>query len=233
MTLSDWVETPLGKRLVSTELTHARHFFKRVVGDVAIQFGLPTVPYLGAGRIRTNWLYEYNQFSQSCNICGSEALPFASSAIDFIVLPHVLEFLQYPAPFLQEIERIIRPGGSLAIIGFNPYSVWGFLRVAKHVIRKGSIPYPWCGEFFPLLLVHAWLQFLGFEMTYGAYMHYRLPLSCRFMNWSCLEVAGDRWWPSGAAVYMVMAVKRVVGMRVVGPLQRKKKEARGVWVPVG
>jgi hypothetical protein len=39
-----------------------------------------------------------------------------------------------------------------------------------------------------------------------------------------MDAAGDRWWPVGGAVYVVSAVKRVAGMRLVGPQWKKKKK---------
>jgi hypothetical protein len=37
-----------------------------------------------------------------------------------------------------------------------------------------------------------------------------------------MEAAGDRWWPIFGATYMIKAIKRVRGMRLVGPLKVKK-----------
>jgi hypothetical protein len=39
-----------------------------------------------------------------------------------------------------------------------------------------------------------------------------------------MDKTGDRWWPVLGAVYMLVAVKRVRGMRLIG-LARKKKVA--------
>ena len=36
-------------------------------------------------------------------------------------------------------------------------------------------------------------------------------------RWGFLESAGARWWSLGGAVYLVSAVKRVPGMRIIGP----------------
>jgi hypothetical protein len=40
-----------------------------------------------------------------------------------------------------------------------------------------------------------------------------------------LEYAGDRWWPICGALYMVSAVKRVPGTRLVGPVWKERKAA--------
>ena len=40
-----------------------------------------------------------------------------------------------------------------------------------------------------------------------------------------MEDRGDRWWPVFGAVYMVVAVKRVRGMRLVGLARRERVKA--------
>ena len=39
-----------------------------------------------------------------------------------------------------------------------------------------------------------------------------------------MEKAGDRWWPVLGALYMLTAVKRVRGMRLVGAIWKRKEE---------
>ena len=39
-----------------------------------------------------------------------------------------------------------------------------------------------------------------------------------------MEKAGDRWWPFLGAVYMLTAVKRVRGMRLIGAVWKSKEE---------
>jgi hypothetical protein len=40
-----------------------------------------------------------------------------------------------------------------------------------------------------------------------------------------MDGVGDRWWPVFGAVYMVVAVKRVRGMRLVGLVKRERVKA--------
>jgi len=37
-----------------------------------------------------------------------------------------------------------------------------------------------------------------------------------------MEPAGDRWWAVGGAVYMLQAIKRVRGMRLITPAWQEK-----------
>jgi hypothetical protein len=43
-----------------------------------------------------------------------------------------------------------------------------------------------------------------------------------------MEPAGDRWWAVGGAVYMLQAIKRVRGMRLLTPAWQDRRRAREV-----
>ena len=61
-------------------------------------------------------------------------------------------------------------------------------------------------------------MFLGWVMAVAAYvLDRRLRRGFDFM-----EPAGDRWWAVGGAVYMLQAIKRVRGMRLITPAWQEK-----------
>jgi hypothetical protein len=47
-----------------------------------------------------------------------------------------------------------------------------------------------------------------------------------------MERAGARWWPIFGAAYFLVAVKRVRGMRLLGPAWKAKPKRVGATVPV-
>lgn len=47
-------------------------------------------------------------------------LPLASESLRLVVLQHVLETMRDPADFLSECERVLVPGGTLAVLCLNP-----------------------------------------------------------------------------------------------------------------
>ena len=53
------------------------------------------------------------------------------------------------------------------------------------------------------------------------------------VRWRFIEKAGDRWWPFLGALYMLTAVKRVRGMRLVGAIWKRKEEPARRLAPVG
>ena len=69
-----------------------------------------------------------------------------------------------------------------------------------------------------------WIKLLGFDLERGRFGCYRPPLVTDkwLARYGFMEAAGDRWWPIFGAVYMVTAVKRVRGMRLVGQIRMKK-----------
>jgi hypothetical protein len=50
------------------------------------------------------------------------------------------------------------------------------------------------------------------------------------MGW--MEQAGARWWPIFGAIYCVSAVKRVRGMRLIGPAWKSRTAPAVKPVPV-
>jgi SAM-dependent methyltransferase len=158
------------------------------------------------------------------------ALPFASQSIDLVALPHVLEFSEQPHRILREAERVLMPGGSIVISGFNPLSLWG----AKRALGARRDQYPWAGHFFGLLRLRDWLHLLGFELNGGRFGCYAPPFaSSSWLERSrFLEKAGDRWWPIAGGVYVVRAVKHVIGMRLVMPSWKDRPARKKALAPV-
>ena len=76
----------------------------------ALQIGCGLKPILGVINSDPNperWLY--------ANVaCDAHALPFMNSSLDSIVSNHVLPHLYDPVLALQEMARVLRPGGRIA-----------------------------------------------------------------------------------------------------------------------
>jgi hypothetical protein len=47
-----------------------------------------------------------------------------------------------------------------------------------------------------------------------------------------MEKAGARWWPIAGGLYVVRAVKRVAGMRLVTPQWRQERARRRALAPI-
>ncbi len=91
-----------------------------------------------------------------------------------------------------------------------------------------SLFLPRAGEFIANRRLRDWLRLLSFEVEGGAFGCYRPALRSQpwLDRWGWMEKAGDRWWPMFGAVYLVTAVKRVRGMRLIGLARSKAPKSR-------
>jgi hypothetical protein len=83
------------------------------------------------------------------------------------------------------------------------------------------------GEFIGYWRLRDWLRLLSFEVEGGRFGAYRPALrSQRWLDrFGWMDRVGDRWWPVFGSVYMVVAVKRLRGMRLVGLARRDRVKA--------
>ena len=217
-TITDWFATPLGAYLLDKEQAYLDQVTPDIFGFHALQLGLAPFDLLRENRITHRMKIDAGD-GASLRALGHE-LPIATQSIDLALLPHVLEFAPDPHAVLREIDRVMMPEGRVIILGFNPWSLWGL----RSVVGPSRQEAPWNGKFVSLLRVKDWLALLGYEVMAGRLVCYAPPV--RGEKWlkrfSFMEPAGDRWWAVGGAVYMLQAIKRVSGMRLMTPAWHDK-----------
>ena len=154
--------------------------------------------------------------------CDLLDLPFEAQSVDLIVMPHTLEFTSDPHRLLREAERVLMPEGQLIILGFNSLSLWGARQSFGKVTGRPFVPAQ--HDLIAFTRLKDWIKLLGFDLERGRFGCYRPPLASDqwLARYAFMEAAGDRWWPIFGASYMVTAIKRVRGMRLVGPVKVKK-----------
>ena len=141
-------------------------------------------------------------------------------------MPHTLEFSADPHATLREVERVLVPEGRVVICGLNPVSLWGLRQHRAHLYRKldmGSFYLPTSGAFLGYWRLRDWLRLLGFEVEVGRFGCYRPAVKSAqwLQRFAWMDKAGARWWPIFGAAYFLVAVKRVRGMRLLGPRWKK------------
>ena len=161
-------------------------------------------------------------------ITDSGALPFPESSLDLVVLPHTLELGSDPHATLREVERVLVPEGRVVISGFNPTSLWGFRQRRGHVYQRwgyDALFLPETGEFIGYWRLRDWLRLLNFEVESGRFGCYRPALTSQAWidRFEWMDSAGQRWWPILGAVYFLVAVKRVRGVRLLEPAWKTRK----------
>ena len=211
--LEDWFATPLGLYLLEQEQAYHDEVVADVFGFHALQLGMPNVDFLQANRISHKFHIDLE--APADVLARYDELPIDTQSIDLLILPHLLEFTDQPHRILREVDRVMMPEGRIIITAFNPWSLWGMRRW----LRADNRQYPWCGEFISLVRMKDWLSLLGFEVSAGRLACYVPPVTEEkwLSRFRFMEDAGDRWWAIGGGVYMLEAIKRVPGMRIITP----------------
>jgi SAM-dependent methyltransferase len=230
---SDWLQTPQGRYVLEWEQKKHDLLVADIFGFNAVQIGFPTLDYLRANRMPFRFRCDdpTSRASGVVEACADlHHLPFASSSIDLVVLPHVLEFDENPHQILREVDRVLVPEGSVIVTGFNPFSLWG----ARRTLMRQRIQPPWRGRYISVSRLKDWFALLGLETRAGSFGCYAPAVSQEkwLQRWRFMELAGDRWWPFAGAVYMIQAIKRVQGMRLILPAWRDRMARAKALIPV-
>jgi SAM-dependent methyltransferase len=254
--LQRWLKTAPGRYLLAWEQERADQAVADAFGFHALQLGLPELDGLRANRMPHRWLATDSLQIDPASVeavpqspavradelqptalalhCDFDALPFPSGSVDLVVLPHSLELARDPHQALREVERVLVPEGRVVIIGFNPTSLWGLrqrlgrMRAGLGFSRQRSLYLPRAGDFIGYWRARDWLRLLGFEVEAGRFGCWRPPLKndAWLQRFAWMDRVGDRWWPVLGAVYIICAVKRVRGLRLVGLIRSERRKAQ-------
>ena len=244
--LTDWLKTPPGEYLLAWE----RQQFDQTVSDIfgyhALQLGFAELQALRANRMPHQWLVVESlehaadcrtaldgsssliQTTQAALVTDAGALPFPANSLDLLVLPHTLELSRDPHATLREVERVLVPEGRVVISGLNPTSLWAMRQRRAHFFQhfgRSDLFLPEAGEFIGYWRLRDWLRLLNFEVESGRFGCYRPAFETDkwLSRFEWMDKAGGRWWPIFGAVYFLVAVKRVHGMRLLEPVWKTHK----------
>ena len=237
--LARWFETDPGRYVQAWEQQQFEAMVMDVFGYHALQVGFPQMDLLTTNRIPfkaySGVVQPEKGLSRSwsgCVVAQAEALPFDTSSVDLLVLPHGLECTDDPHQVLREVHRVLVPEGRVVLSGFNPWSLWGFRHHLPWI--KPWLPQPAQSQ-VSVVRLKDWFKLLSFDIDRGRFGCYVPP--CRTEKWiqrhAFMEKAGDRWWPVCGAVYVVSAVKKVAGMRLITPAWKRKMRRRGARAAAG
>ena len=239
--MQQWLDTPPGRYLRDWE----QAAFDRTVCDIfgyhALQLGLPDIEALRSNRMPHRWLgLQQGEVPRELKVhlvADSHALPFEANSLDLVVLPHSLELSADPHATLREVERVLVPEGKVVISGLNPASLWGLRQHRARLLQRmgmGHVFLPQAGEFIGYRRLRDWLRLLNFELENGHFGCWRPALSSEkwLARFEWMDRLGERWWPIFGAVYFLVAVKRVRGVRLMSSPWKVPKKIATAPVPV-
>ena len=168
----------------------------------ALQLGLPQVTLLPSSQQAK---HHYVLAEENAPIVAQfEHLPLPTESMDLVVVPFVLS--QHPKrhAILREIQRVLCGYGQLLVLDLNPYSLWRLQ--AKRLEDLTACQYH--HAIAPKHMSDR-LGVLGLNTQSSRFIHYG-PLLQQAKTYPRLDLAGNRWWPHGAAMYALQAVKQLV-----------------------
>jgi len=241
----DWLESPPGRYLLAWEQERYDELVADCFGYHALQLGLPRLQGLRANRIQHRWLAVNAAAAGAAE--GSPApalwadavqLPFPAASVDLVLMPHTLELSVSPHAALREAARVLVPEGRVLISGVNPWSLWGLRQSRMQWFRRlgasGPLFIPEAQEFFSPWRLRDWLRLLDLEVETVSLGCFRPATRgggwLERMGW--MDAMGPRGWPVFGAGYVMVAVKRVLGLRLLEPAWRSARPPKGATMPV-
>ncbi len=157
--LQAWYDTELGQSILVTERRMIERALLNVQGNRLLQVTLDGRQWFcDSARARHGVMVAPKLelgMEENSLIATPEELPVQSAVIDILVLHHALEFSEDPHQVLREAARVLRPGGHLILLGFNPVSLFGL-----HSKFKRAVAAPWSGRLLGASRLTDWFKLL-------------------------------------------------------------------------
>ncbi len=222
--IQQWFATPLGSQLLAEERDVLAKIMPSIFGYHLLQVSVLSADTLieCSGASHCFSLVPRIELGTPAQalVADAENLPFSSECIDAVVLHHTLDFAGSSHQVLREVSRVLRPGGKVVIVGFNPASLWGGYR--RFVRNRNELP--WRGRFLSHRRIQDWLALLELKEEQNASGYYRPPVtSAKWMQrFECVERWGRRYRASNGAFYVIVATKETLCMTRLGAVRQRR-----------
>ena len=87
-------------------------------------------------------------------------LPVKTESMDLVIIPHLLEFDARRFQTMREVNRVLKPGGELIILNFNPFS----FSVRFQFLWDRKLADSWQAHFLPRARIMDWLKLMNFDV---------------------------------------------------------------------
>ena len=217
--VGQWFQTPLGEQVLAAEKAIVEPLIDRLFGYHILQIGcneeyslIDNSPVGNKILFAPSW-----RPGSRYPVADNEELPLATDSIDVVVIHHALDFTEDSHRLLREATRVLRPGGQMLIVGFNPVSHWGLWKLFK---RRTRIP--WRGRFIAKRRLSDWLMLLSLHIEQVQHGLHFLPLSFASLLRQAgrMERLGNKMGMPFGGAYIYLCVKQVVPITPIMPRWR-------------
>lgn len=230
--LKQWFTNDLGKELLDTEQQILDQLLPSLYGVHLVQIGVdPTIDLASKSAVAHTFIvYHKLELGMQPNslIAQNAELPLEHNSVDVVLLHHSLDFAASPHQVLREAARILRPGGHLLIVNFNPVSWWG---LSRFWTRKSKEPIWQKGHFISHHRLVDWINLLELTelKTKSDYFLPSYESSNVRRKFGKLQSLGRKYLSRFGAFNIILARKDVGGMTAIQP---EKSGKRFIRLPV-
>ena len=221
--IANWFDTPLGQKVLAAEQRLMEPILSRLFGYHILQIGCSERHSL----IEDSPVGHKIQFAPSLHkevrqaVAKNEELPLATDSMDVVLIHHALDFGSDSHKLLREAARVLRPGGRMLLLGFNPISLWGLRKLL------GRSECPWNARFITTSRICDWLKLLDLYVESTSFSSHFLPVNyTRVLNYA------DGWENIGVRLniplggnYFVLSTKQVLPITPIVPRWRPLRAA--------
>ena len=226
--VDSWLGSGLGQAVLQAEAELMVEALDDVFGWELLQLGLwgRRDSLLSGCRTRRHAVVanEKSRLTDADVAARLSQLPISNGAVDAVILPHTLEFETDPFAVVREADRVLAGEGHLVVLGFRPYSLWGFRSTA---ISRGYPP--GLKRMLGVRRVADWLELLGYDVSVTRNYLFTPPWGNSAPRSGVpsplLRRGWIKPWPAGA--YLLKARKRVYTLTPIRPRTRERAQGIG------
>ncbi len=215
-----WLLDTIGSRLIQEEQEELVDVMGTTIGNDFLQIGIwgHSKTFINHLRADEYFLAEQGVIEGVDLVAKFDRLPIQDQMIDVVFLPHTLEQAIINKPILNSATELLKDGGKLIAIGFNPLSLWGL----RHFLSGKRFLFG-INQLISVKRYSTWLIDLGFRIEKVHYFHailptvkrYDLPLKIHIFN------------PFLCACYMIVANKECIPMTLEKQFTMKDHKQSG------
>lgn len=225
--LGEWFDSALGAAVLEAERAMLAPLLSRLFGYHILQIGCScSHSLINDSPVGHKILFSpVFDAANGLPVADNEELPLARDSVDVVLIHHALDFTRDSHQLLREATRVLRPGGHILVIGFNPLSPWG---LSKALRFRPDIP--WNGRFISSRRVADWLKLLELHVEKVEFGLHFLPSGWGRVLDSAprAEQLGRKLRSPFGGVYVMLGVKRVLPITPLLPRWRPIRPPAGI-----